>query len=64
MTLQAFLKNKDKEVDVQVIHQMMVGDYESNVEMTGAIEKPHLFDVIKWEVKMNNYKPLVVVYVR
>ena len=64
MTLKAFLTTKDDKLDVQVVHQIKIGDMISNMNLDGKVDKPHLFDVIHWEVKMNNYKPLVVVYVK
>lgn len=64
MTLKEYLGTKDKDLDYQVVHQIKIGDMVSNMNMDGKVDKPHLFDVIHWEVKMNNYKPLVVVYVK
>lgn len=64
MNLKTFLTTKDKDLEVQVVHQIKIENMISNMTLSGGIEKPHLFDVIRWEVKMNNYKPLVVVYVR
>jgi hypothetical protein len=64
MTLQTFLKGKDKGLEVRVVHQINIDDTLSHMVLGGKVEKPHLFDVIRWKVEINNYKPLVVVYVK
>lgn len=68
MTLKTFLKTKDKNIKVQIHLQLssdpVVEEYSVADVKDSIIGKAHLFDVVSWTVKMNNYEPLVVVTVK
>ena len=66
MTLKSFLKTMKEGTDIQIVYPLKIvnvdGEYKTIEDEIKT--KPHLFDVVSWEVQMNNYKPLVVVNVR
>lgn len=63
LTLKTFLKTKDENVAIKIVYPMKLEDTKESLDYNME-NKPHLFDVVKWTVEMNNYKPQVVVYVK
>lgn len=64
MSLKEFLKGKDSKVKVRIQLQLNMDMKEEDFSKEVVLSKAHLFDVLSWNVQLDNYEPLVVVTIR
>lgn len=67
ITLEEFLSGREGNSKVRVVQRVNAKSKEEVKTLFDEyhpLSKPHLYDVVSWELGMNNYEPIITIKVK